>query len=63
MAGANEGQAFIAYVREESDRVERIPKILAAAGVRLRRDPADLWPGEDWRWLIRPSTPQSNGGA
>src|SRR3954470_23258817 len=45
--------AFISYVREDSDRVDRIQRMLEAAGVRVWRDTARLWPGEDWRARIR----------
>lgn len=48
-----ESHAFISYVREDSERVDRLQKILEAAGVRVWRDTADLWPGEDWRGRIR----------
>ena len=50
---ANEGHAFISYVREDSERVDRLQKILEAAGVRVWRDTVNLWPGEDWRSRIR----------
>jgi TIR domain len=50
---SNEGHAFISYVREDSERVDRLQRILEAAGVRVWRDTADLWPGEDWRMNIR----------
>ena len=47
------GHAFISYVREDSPRVDRLQRALEAAGVRVWRDTADLWPGEDWRAKIR----------
>jgi TIR domain len=50
---SNEGHAFISYVREDSERVDRLQTILEAAGVRVWRDTEDLWPGEDWRMNIR----------
>lgn len=49
----DEGHAFISYVREDAERVDRLEKILAAAGIPVWRDTRDLWPGEDWRGRIR----------
>lgn len=43
---------FISYVREESRSVDRLQGALEA-GVRVWRDTADMWPGEDWRARIR----------
>jgi TIR domain-containing protein len=48
-----EGHAFISYVRKDSLRVDRMQRVLEARGVRVWRDTADLWPGEDWRAKIR----------
>jgi TIR domain/e3 binding domain len=45
--------AFISYVREDSDEVDKLQETLEAAGIRVWRDTADLWPGEDWRFKIR----------
>lgn len=53
MASADEGNAFISYVREDAERVDRLQHILESAGVKVWRDSADLWPGEDWRARIR----------
>jgi transcriptional regulator with XRE-family HTH domain len=47
------GHTFISYIREDSGAVDRLQKMLEAAGVRVWRDTADLWPGEDWRAKIR----------
>jgi chromosomal replication initiator protein len=47
------GHAFISYVREDAYHADRLQKILEAAGVSVWRDTADLWPGEDWRLMIR----------
>ena len=47
------GHAFISYVREDSDRIAELQRALEAAGVRVWRDKADLWPGQDWRAMIR----------
>jgi hypothetical protein len=45
--------AFISYVREDANRVDWLQRKLESAGVRVWRDTADLWPGEDWRAKIR----------
>jgi hypothetical protein len=47
------GHAFISYVREDSGRVDELQRTLEAAGVPVWRDTADLWPGQDWREMIR----------
>ena len=47
------GHVFISYVREDSQRVDRLQRTLQAAGIPVWRDTANLWPGEDWRAKIR----------
>jgi hypothetical protein len=47
------GHAFISYVHEDSDQVDRLQQTLEAAGVTVWRDTGNLWPGEDWRVKIR----------
>lgn len=47
------GHAFISYVHEDATRVDRVERVLKAAGIPVWRDTADLWPGEDWRLKIR----------
>ncbi len=47
------GVAFVSYSRDDSARVDALAAALQAAGVRVWRDTADLWPGEDWRAQIR----------
>jgi hypothetical protein len=47
------GHAFISYVREDSRQVDELQRRLEQADVRVWRDTADLWPGEDWRVQIR----------
>jgi hypothetical protein len=42
-----EGHVFISYVREDSRRVDRLQQVLQSAGIRVWRDTANLWPGED----------------
>jgi TIR domain len=47
------GHAFISYVREDCERVDKLQQALEAVGVRVWRDTKDLWPGQDWRRMIR----------
>jgi TIR domain len=47
------GHAFMSYVREDSGEVDLLQRTLEAAGIRVWRDTADLWPGENWRAKIR----------
>jgi TIR domain len=47
------GHAFISYVHENSRAVNRLQRIIESAGIRVWRDTADLWPGEDWSSKIR----------
>ncbi len=47
------GHAFMSYVRENSAEADELQQVLEAAGVRVWRDTADLWPGQDWREKIR----------
>ena len=48
-----QGQVFISYVRENSDRVNWLSGVLEAAGIPVWLDTAQLWPGQDWRAVIR----------
>jgi TIR domain len=52
-SGKLAGHAFISYVREDSSRVDQLQRTLEAAGIRVWRDIAELWPGQDWRQEIR----------
>lgn len=45
--------AFISYVREDADEVDKLQEDLEAAGIRVWRDTSELWPGQDWRAEIR----------
>ena len=45
--------AFISYVREDAEHVDRLQNILEAAGIKVWRDTEDLWPGQDWKIEIR----------
>jgi hypothetical protein len=47
------GHAFISYVREDSERVDRLTSALNDAGLRVWRDTENLWPGQDWSAEIR----------
>ena len=47
------GHVFLSYVRENSRDVDQLQQTLEGAGLRVWRDTADLWPGEDWRLKIR----------
>jgi WD40 repeat protein len=51
--GNSAGHTFISYVREDSPEVDRLQRVLESAGVRVWRDTAELWPGQDWREHIR----------
>jgi hypothetical protein len=51
--GSHFGHVFISYVREDARDVDKLQLVLEAAGVRVWRDTADLWPGEDWRSKIK----------
>lgn len=44
---------FISYVREDLEAVDALATALAAAGVTVWRDTAELWPGDDWRAKIK----------
>jgi DNA-binding beta-propeller fold protein YncE len=47
------GHVFISYVREDAARVDRLQAKLESKGLRVWRDTADLWPGENWEVIIR----------
>ena len=47
------GHVFLSYVREDSDDVDQIERLLTAAGVSVWRDKNDLWPGEEWKLRIK----------
>jgi TIR domain len=52
-SGGAPGHAFISYVREDRERVNRLQAVLEGAGIKVWRDTADLWPGQDWKIEIR----------
>lgn len=43
------GHAFISYVREDAERVDRLQEILQAARINVWLDTHNLWPGQDWK--------------
>lgn len=47
------GHAFICYATGDADHADRLQQALAHAGIPVWRDVADVWPGEDWRLVIR----------
>lgn len=47
------GHAFISYVHSDVDHVNRLDRVLRAAGIPVWRDTVNLWPGENWRLKIR----------
>ncbi len=47
------GRVFLSYVKEDSSAVDWLQDLLEAAGIKVWRDTADLWPGADWRYEIR----------
>ncbi|HEY3904722.1 MAG TPA: toll/interleukin-1 receptor domain-containing protein [Streptosporangiaceae bacterium] len=47
------GHAFLSYARVDAEAVDGLQRILRAAGVRVWRDTGELWPGQDWKSLIR----------
>ena len=44
---------FVSYVREDSDRVDRLQSALERAGITIWRDTGNLSPGGDWQAEIR----------
>lgn len=51
--GGRRPHAFISYVREDAEAVDRIQRILESHGIPTWRDIDNLWPGDDWRFRIR----------
>lgn len=45
--------AFLSYVHEDKERVDRLHEALEAVGVSVWRDTKDLWPGQNWEDEIR----------
>ena len=50
--GEASGHVFICYVREDAKHVDRLQHELETADIRVWRDIADLWPGQDWRGIV-----------
>lgn len=51
--GAPAGHVFLSYRREDSAKAAWLQSRLEAAGIRVWRDTAEVWPGDDWRVAIR----------
>jgi hypothetical protein len=51
--GRPQGHVFMSYRHEDSAKADWLQSALEAAGVRVWRDTADVWPGDDWRLAIR----------
>src|SRR5579863_6987597 len=51
--GSAGGRVFISYVREDSERVDALQRLLETAGILVWRDTADVRPGERWDRRIR----------
>jgi len=47
------GPVFLCYARADSAAADWLQEELEAEGIRVWRDTAELWPGEDWRAKIR----------
>jgi hypothetical protein len=47
------GHVFISYAHENSTEVGRLQLMLESADIPVWRDKANLWPGDDWRAVIR----------
>lgn len=45
--------AFLSYVHESAEAVEKLASVLTAAGIPVWKDTEALWPGEDWKQKIR----------
>lgn len=46
---ASSNHVFISYMREDSERVDRLERQLEAAGLPVWRDVRNLWPGDLWK--------------
>jgi tetratricopeptide (TPR) repeat protein len=47
------GHAFISYVHDDHEPVARLHLALEASGIRVWRDAANIWPGQDWKLEVR----------
>jgi hypothetical protein len=52
-SGASLGHVFLSYVREDSERVDKLQRQLEAAGFNVWRDVKNLWPGDLWKQKLR----------
>ena len=46
-------RAFISYVRQDAERVDRLRRLLEAQGVAVWRDSSGVRPGQEWKMEIR----------
>lgn len=53
MANGDAKHAFISYVKEDKEEVDRLCRILDRSGVPYWRDRKDLAPGDAWKAKIR----------
>lgn len=53
MSSAEGKHVFISYVREDTEQVDLLCTALDAAGIPYWRDVKDLWPGDQWKSVIR----------
>src|SRR5580658_5519045 len=47
------GHVFISYVHEDEEHVDRLQRAFEAAAIPVWRDTRNLWPGQDWKLMIR----------
>jgi len=47
------GHVFISYAHEDSHQVDELHKMLMVHEIPVWRDKDSLWPGEDWKMIIR----------
>jgi hypothetical protein len=53
MSDAPIQHAFLSYVREDADEVEKLVSVLRGASIPVWKDTENLWPGVDWQQKIR----------
>jgi ABC-type branched-subunit amino acid transport system substrate-binding protein len=52
--GSQRGHVFISYAQEDgAQRVSVLQRTLEAAGISVWRDTNKLWPGDEWRTIVR----------
>jgi hypothetical protein len=53
MSKEHEPHAFISYVREDSEAIDELERVLTAAGIPVWRDVRRLFPGDVWKARIK----------